>query len=346
MTRRQAIATTGVAGASLLVARSQAGAWLERAVGVEAARAQATPQCVLTGTRTEGPYYVDEKLNRSDIREDTSDGSIAQGVPFVLTFVVLDNDNRCAPIAGAQVDVWHCNARGAYSDIDGDQAGGGNTDGRTYLRGAQVTDADGRCAFTTVFPGWYPGRSVHIHFKIRSGSDQFDSQLFFDEGVVQRINARGEYKGNDGRTTNAQDGIYGSDGASLIVEVAGDDERGYAGTYTVGLAGFASGGGGEDTAVAAAIGEATFDRTRSGKRILRFPLRADERVSVEARLVRGGRVLARRRIDGLPAGSRTVRVVVPRRTAKGGARLKVLVTDAAGNRRAVNRMVRVPRIRG
>ena len=337
MTRRQAIATTGVAGASLLAARNGAGGWLERTVGVEAAGARATPQCVLTGARTEGPFFVDEKLNRSDIRVDTSDGTAVEGIALTVRFVVLDNDAGCAPIEGAQVDVWHSNANGDYSDLAANDSGpgsAGNTEGKTYLRGFQLTDADGSCAFTTIFPGWYNGRTVHIHFKVRAGDREFDSQLFFEEAVTQSVNAASAYKGNDGRPTNAQDGFYGADGASLRMDVTGDNASGYAGTFTVGLTGFSD---------RTTLGRTRFTRTGSGKRILAFEVTADEEVTLDAQLLRRGRVLARRQTATLVPGARTLTIAVPRRVLEGNARLKLVVRDADGNRTVVSKRLDVPR---
>ena len=147
--------------------------------------------CVLTPDKTEGPYFVDERLNRADIRVDPSNGSVQPGVPLRLTITVLDMDNACAPVAGAAVDIWHANAEGRYSDVSAN-----GTVGRKYLRGYQVTDANGAVQFTTVYPGWYSGRAIHIHFKIRkfdgsSTTYEFTSQIFFDESVNQAVLAEG-----------------------------------------------------------------------------------------------------------------------------------------------------------
>jgi protocatechuate 3,4-dioxygenase beta subunit len=111
----------------------------------------------------EGPYFVDGMPNRSDIRTDTSDGSIEEGVPLSLTLAVYDVDDRnCTPIKGAQVDVWHANSQGVYSVIQ--QQG---TSGSNFLRGYQITNDNGTVHFTTVYPGWYEGRAIHIHLKVR-----------------------------------------------------------------------------------------------------------------------------------------------------------------------------------
>jgi protocatechuate 3,4-dioxygenase beta subunit len=145
---------------------------------------------------TEGPYFVDEMINRSDIRSDPSDGSIKEGTPLNLTLYVSQiNGSGCTPLAGAQVDVWHCDAAGVYSDASDP---GFNTKGQKFLRGYQVTDANGMAKFTTIYPGWYQGRAVHIHFKIRTDPSsasgyEFTSQWFFDETLTDQVHAQQPY---------------------------------------------------------------------------------------------------------------------------------------------------------
>lgn len=128
--------------------------------------AAALPSCIVRPAQTEGPYYVDEQLQRSDIRPDPSDGSVQEGIPLTLTFLVAQvGAADCTALSGAVVDVWHCNALGVYSDVRGPSL---DTTGKMFLRGSQVTDATGTARFTTVYPGWYQGRTVHIHFRIRT----------------------------------------------------------------------------------------------------------------------------------------------------------------------------------
>src|ERR687886_2979866 len=118
------------------------------------------PSCVVRPQQTEGPYFVDEKLNRSDIRTDPSNGLVKEGVPLDLAFNVSKvSDTSCAPLAGALVHVWHCDALGVYSDV---RDPGFDTRGQKFLRGYQVTDENGTARFTVIYPGWYQGRTVHI----------------------------------------------------------------------------------------------------------------------------------------------------------------------------------------
>ncbi|MGB3138331.1 MAG: hypothetical protein WBB18_16100, partial [Nodosilinea sp.] len=111
------------------------------------------PACTVRPQQTEGPFFVDEGLSRSDIRSDPAMGAVKPGVPLTLQFQVsqVGNDN-CMPLAGAVVDVWHCDATGVYSDVADRRA---STVGQKFLRGSQVTNADGIVEFITIYPGWY-----------------------------------------------------------------------------------------------------------------------------------------------------------------------------------------------
>lgn len=197
-----------------------------------------TPSCMVKPQQTEGPYFVDEKLNRSDIRSDPTDGSVKQGVPLRLVFHVSGVDGRsCKPLRGATVDVWHCDALGVYSDVTDRSF---STVGQKFLRGYQVTDTNGTVEFVTIYPGWYQGRTVHIHFKIRtdsaSGRDyDFTSQLYFDDSLTDQIHAQPPYAAIGQRTLrNDEDGIFRGEGEQLMVQLTKDAE-GYMGTFDIGL---------------------------------------------------------------------------------------------------------------
>jgi protocatechuate 3,4-dioxygenase beta subunit len=175
-----------------------------------------TSACVLTAALTEGPFFVDEMLNRSDIRYDPVTGALSDGVLLNLTFNVTRAANSaCTPLTGAYLDVWHADATGTYSDISGNGNGSSGA-GKKFLRGYQVTDGDGVAKFTTIYPGWYSGRAVHIHFKLRlyAGSTktyEFTSQFFFDDMLTDTIQAEAPYSAKGQRDVrNAGDGIYNS----------------------------------------------------------------------------------------------------------------------------------------
>jgi protocatechuate 3,4-dioxygenase beta subunit len=201
--------------------------------------ATAVPSCIVRPALTEGPYFVDEKLERSDIRADPSTGSATPGVPLELTFLVSRVGSGCTALAGATVDVWHCDALGVYSDAA--DPGFGSTKGTKFLRGYQTTDTGGRAAFTTIWPGWYQGRAVHIHFKIRSAAANgrtadFTSQLFFDEALNDVVLAQAPYaqKGAAGRLRNERDGIFQQSAGKLTLAPVRSG-AGYAATFDIGL---------------------------------------------------------------------------------------------------------------
>jgi protocatechuate 3,4-dioxygenase beta subunit len=198
------------------------------------------PSCVVKPALTEGPYFVDEKLNRSDITANADGSGPRPGVPLTLAFAVSTvAASGCAPLANALVDVWHCDALGSYSDISA--GGNGNTTGQNWLRGYQLTDASGKATFKTIYPGWYQGRTVHVHFKIRtdagaSGGTEFTSQLFVDDAISDAVFASAPYstKGNRG-VRNDGDSIYGQSGGQLTLALGGDAGSGFTTTFEVGL---------------------------------------------------------------------------------------------------------------
>ncbi len=204
-------------------------------------RAQALPGCVVVPAQTEGPYFVDAKLNRSDIRSDPSTKTVVEGVPLGLAMRVfqISGAGACAPLAGAIVDLWQCDALGEYSDV-ADRRIGFDNRGERFLRGYQTTGADGVVRFATIYPGWYPGRTVHIHFKIRTDpaaarGREFTSQLYFDDALTDRVHSQPPYSTKAGRrTTNANDGIYRNGGKQLMLKVAPDGAA-YQATFDMAL---------------------------------------------------------------------------------------------------------------
>ncbi len=231
LTRRQVLALLGASGAALATGATMM-ADPRRLV------AAPLPSCVVRPAQTEGPYFVDERLNRSDIRSDPTRGTLSAGVPLTLSFLVSQiSRGACEPLAGAQVDVWHCDALGIYSDVTDPRF---STVGQKFLRGHQFTDRAGQATFRTIYPGWYMGRAVHIHFKIRTPAisprvAEFTSQLYFDDALTDRVHGSAPYatKGQS-RTRNAGDRIFRGGGDQLLLAPSPMGE-GYEATFVLGL---------------------------------------------------------------------------------------------------------------
>jgi protocatechuate 3,4-dioxygenase beta subunit len=221
------VASLGASGVALL-----AGSGRAQSVGTALA-------CVARPRQTEGPFFVDEAPHRSDIRLDRS-GDARPGVPLKLEFRVSQlNAAACAPLSGARIDVWHCDAEGRYSEVRG--FGSSAPAGEPFLRGYQLTDAAGTAQFATIYPGAYGGRAVHVHFKIRTReaagrASDFTSQLYFDEAFTERVFANEPYARRGRRwMRNAEDGLFRDGGRELVLSPR-PDGSGYAATFEVALA--------------------------------------------------------------------------------------------------------------
>ena len=198
--------------------------------------------CVLTPEVTEGPYWIDTRLTRYDVREGRP------GLPLVLQFAIV-NAKTCRPIRNADVEIWHADASGEYSGFDGGSSGGGPGGGSgpqtktRYLRGHQRSDALGKASFMTIFPGWYRGRTPHVHMKVHVGSADrvvHTGQVFFNEAIQASVYRSGAYAGRgQPDTPHARDMIYAQAGGSRAVVRLGrrpGGARGYLGRIVIGVA--------------------------------------------------------------------------------------------------------------
>jgi protocatechuate 3,4-dioxygenase beta subunit len=238
LTRREALGFMGGAAIVSLFGCLRGQSASVEATPLSAQAPASTPACVVKPKQTEGPYFIDEKLNRSDIRSNPADNSVKPGMPLRLVFQVSQvGDRVCTPLSNAVIDVWHCDAEGVYSDVSDRQF---STVGEKFLRGYQVTDANGTAEFVTIYPGWYPGRTVHIHFKIRTDSTsqqsyEFTSQLYFDDALTDRVHTQAPYAAKGQRNQkNVQDSIFQNGGDQLLLQMS-EADAGYAGRLDIGL---------------------------------------------------------------------------------------------------------------
>jgi protocatechuate 3,4-dioxygenase beta subunit len=200
--------------------------------------------CAVSPEGEIGPYFADDSaagFNRSDITSNLDGTSTQSGIPLALTVTVIDAQKGCVPYVGAQIDIWHCNAAGVYSDIAGE-----NTTAEQWLRGYQITDAEGRVTFKTIVAGWYAGRTTHIHLRIRSSYSEASStsdgtnttQCFFEQTFVDTLATTVTPYSAEGKnpTTNASDRVYAEqeDGANELT-LTGDDTSGYTAAVTIAL---------------------------------------------------------------------------------------------------------------
>jgi protocatechuate 3,4-dioxygenase beta subunit len=206
------------------------------ALGVQLFYATTPAGCVASPTIEEGPYFIDDKLDRSDIRIDPTTGKMSPGIPLDLTLsVVAVGKNTCKPLTGAIVDVWHCDASGAYSEFKDPNFG--DLRGKKFLRGFQTTDSSGAARFTTIYPGWYPGRAVHIHYKVRTpDGKEFTSQMFFDDKITDQVHSVAPYDRPGKRRMNVDDEIYREQGGKKsILALSSKNGGSYTAAYSIGM---------------------------------------------------------------------------------------------------------------
>lgn len=219
-TRRALLAALAAAPAVMLgTPHSRA-----QAAAAEAAGLVSTNVCLLAVELTEGPYYIDPRLVRADVTEGKP------GMPLDMVIQVVDAS--CRPLPGARVDIWHCDALGNYSGYPNQGSDGRlDTSGQTFLRGTQMADGRGVVTFRTIWPGWYRGRTTHIHHKVfLDETNVLTGQIFFPDGLSQHIYA--SVPPYDQRraardTFNEGDGIArrAGRGAFAAVQAAGDRYR-------------------------------------------------------------------------------------------------------------------------
>lgn len=198
--------------------------------------------CRVSPEEVEGPYpYPGGEATNPLLRTDVTGGQT--GVPLTLALQVVNTNSSCAAVPNARVDMWQCNKDGYYSGYAGQTSVNGTQSyvGATWLRGYQTSDANGAVGFTTIYPGWYPGRTTHIHFEVYVGGVlKKTGQFAFPESISDVVHVSAAYAAHGVNTTkNAADGIFGNSATDLANEtlsLAGSVSAGYTGSYTIGIA--------------------------------------------------------------------------------------------------------------
>lgn len=186
-----------------------------------------TPNCILTPEQIEGPFYFNPDRVRSDITEGRP------GTPLELSLTVVSSKSgSCTVIPNAIVDIWHADKTGTYSGYEEE-----GTAGERFLRGVQVTDKDGKVKFQTIYPGWYEGRTTHIHFKIHLNDKELvTSQLYFPDGINQAVYSSAEYAARGQADTDNKTDFIANDGnlSKLLMAVKANG-AGYQASHTIGI---------------------------------------------------------------------------------------------------------------
>ena len=187
-------------------------------------------ECDITPRQTEGPYYLDVGQVRRDITEGKP------GTPLLVRLLLVEAGS-CAPIDDASVDIWHTDAEGQYSGFGGQGDDGADTSGETFLRGTQITDANGLVEFETVYPGWYPGRTAHIHFKAYTDEGSLvSSQMYFPDDISDAAYAAEPYSVRGvRRTTNDNDGLTRNPASRALLGNVMESGDGYVVSMVVGV---------------------------------------------------------------------------------------------------------------
>lgn len=237
----QTASLTAVYGGDATYASSTSGVV---SVAVSASSSSSCSSTVVPAV-TEGPYWTNDSAsgyNRSTITSDIAGTNTQTGVPLTLTIYVYDRKNSCAAMQDVQVDIWHCNAAGVYSGIKSSTNGNGaDYTSQSWLRGYQLTDSTGMVKFVTIVPGWYTGRTTHIHIRFRSTYDTSSdgstntAQLFFDQTFIDSLDTAVSPYSSEGKNsvTNSGDSIYTSEGGTTLLSLSGSASAGYAASFSI-----------------------------------------------------------------------------------------------------------------
>jgi protocatechuate 3,4-dioxygenase beta subunit len=234
MNRRTLLQSLGLAGVASLIPFQ--GTKASQAAIAKLKKEMLLPDggCVLVPTETAGPYpwpsdgmtlSTDTTFYRQNMAEDRT------GLPLAITFTVVNINNNCAPVLNAAVVAWHCDKDGNYSEF-------GNSVGKTFLRGIQMTDANGNVTFKTIYPGWYSGRTTHIHFQVYLSSHlSATSQVAFPEAMTSQVYSSALYASRGQKdTSNASDMVFSNALSELVLtNISGDTTNGYTASFTIGI---------------------------------------------------------------------------------------------------------------
>jgi len=221
--RREALGVMGAAGAALAFGCGGSPTSPDTSTSTTTT-GSTNAACAVTPTETAGPYPSLTDIFRSDIRDGKT------GTLLTLTVKVVNVTAACAAVANANVEVWHCDSAGNYSEY-------GTQTAQTYLRGIQTTNSNGEVMFTTIYPGWYQGRATHIHLEVTiNGVSRKVTQIAFPESVNNTVYGNGVYASRGSNpTSNLSDGIFADSLSSELVTPSGNAANGYTASCQIGV---------------------------------------------------------------------------------------------------------------
>lgn len=224
VTRRQALGVLGAASGAVAVGCGDTPSSPSTSTSTTTTTST-NASCAVTPSETAGPYPSLTDMIRSDIREGLA------GTALTLTVKVVNANSACTPVSNVQVEIWHCDQGGNYSQY-------GSTTARTFYRGIQTTNSAGEATFITNYPGWYQGRATHIHIEATmNGRSVKVSQIAFPESTNNVVHTSGVYAGRGvNPTTNLSDGIFADSLAAELVTPAGSVAAGYTATFQFAIA--------------------------------------------------------------------------------------------------------------
>jgi protocatechuate 3,4-dioxygenase beta subunit len=222
--RREALGVMSAAGAALAFGCGGSPTSPDTSTSTSTTTGSTNAACAVTPTETAGPYPSLTDIFRSDIRDGKT------GTLLTLTVKVVNVTAACAAVANANVEVWHCDSAGKYSEY-------GTETAQTYLRGIQTTNSSGEVTFTTIYPGWYQGRATHIHLEVTiNGVSRKVTQIAFPESVNNTVYGSGVYASRGSNpTSNLSDGIFADSLSSELVTPSGDAANGYTASCQIGV---------------------------------------------------------------------------------------------------------------
>ena len=216
--RRRAIAVVGAASAGIALGCGDSPTGPSDTVATGGA-------CAVTPSETIGPFPSLADFFRSDVREGKP------GTLLTLTIKVVNVNSACSALSGANVEIWHVDAAGNYSQY-------GSQSGQTFLRGIQTTSAAGEVTFTTIYPGWYAGRATHIHIEVTQNNRSIKAtQIAFPESINNAVHAQGAYLTGRGLNpmSNMADGIFADSLSAELVTPSGTPAGGYTASVQIGV---------------------------------------------------------------------------------------------------------------